>query len=266
MSSVTKDWNSEDSTNEGSKSTEAGPSEPKNLPKDEPFTYKSPTLSPDSWGYVSASSDDEDTTKSSKARGKQPAKPLKRVLRKIAPKLTGQANSGKRVRFDPIADPLDELQQFKDKGIGIFMVISRPLQGRFYQWSISLYNRTTQQWWTTEAFQAPFNGAYNPIWNTHENDPRSLPGYVVMNFLAHVRESSLNELMEIALRIQDSAEHGQGLDSQGYVTEYGHWLKYHNHCRYEHIDEIWQLMVQYHGDQQVDVSRGDSRQKRSHNT
>lgn len=274
-------WNSEDSTPDGSKSTEAGPSTPAVRLKERPFNYKSPIPSPDSWGYVTASSDEDDATSPSKSKGKQPAKPLKRVPKdkivkpveedepteKDEPTETGDSSakppkSGKRVRFDPIAGPLDDLQQFKDKGVGIFLVISRPAEGRFYQWSIALYNRAKEEWWTTEAFQPPSQGAYAPVWNTHENDPRSLPGYIVMYFLAHVRESSLEELMDIALRIQECAAHATGFDSQGYVTEYGHWLKFHDYCREEDMSEIWQLVYPYHGDQLKDVSRGNRRQKR----
>ncbi|KAH6997248.1 hypothetical protein EDB80DRAFT_814408 [Ilyonectria destructans] len=243
-SSSKGDWNSEDSTTDGSKSTEAGPSTTNVGPKEKPFNYKSPIPSPDSWGYVTASLDEDDATSPSKSKGKQPAKPLKRILKennakpveegeptekdeptKTANNSAKPSKSGKRARFDPIASPLDDLQQFKDKGVGIFMVISRPAKGRFYQWSIALYNRVKEEWWTTEAFQPPSQGAYAPVWNTHKNDPRSLPGYIVMHFLAHVRESSLENLMGIALRIQECAAHDTGLDSQGYVMHA--WLARH---------------------------------------
>ncbi|KAH6971667.1 hypothetical protein BKA56DRAFT_677754 [Ilyonectria sp. MPI-CAGE-AT-0026] len=232
-SSSKGDWNSEDP---------AGPSTTNVGPKKVTFDYTSPTPSPDSWGYVGASPDADDTTSPSKSKGKQPTKPLK---------------SGKRVRFDPIASPLDDLQQFKDKGVGIFLVVSRPSKGHFYQWSIALYNRVDETWMIIAAFQDPVQGAYIPVWITHSDDPRSLEGYVVMKLLAHVRGSSLNDLMYVALKIQERAERDTGLNSQGYVIEYGHWLRFRNYCTEQDMNAIWQLLHPYYGDQNEDIGHGN---------
>ncbi|KAH8694639.1 hypothetical protein BGZ61DRAFT_478225 [Ilyonectria robusta] len=251
-SSSKDDWNSEDPTTDGSKSTEAGPSNTNVGPKEISFVYTSPTPSPDSWGYVGASPDADDANSLSKSKGKQPAKRTEPANTSAKP-----PKSGKRVRFDPIANPLDDLQQFKDKGVGIFLVVSRPSKGHFYQWSIALYNRVDESWRIIEAFQDPIQGAYEPVWITHSDDPRSLEGYVVMQLLAHVRGSSLNDLMYVALKIQERAERDTGLNSQGYVTEYGHWLRFHNYCTEQDMNAIWQLLHPYYGDQNKDIGHGN---------
>lgn len=235
-SSSKGDWNSEDPTTDGSKSTVAGPSTANARAKKVTFEYTSPTPSPDSWGYVGASPDADDATSLSKSKGKQPAKPLN-------PTLT--------------SNPLDDLQQFKDKGVGIFLVVSRPFSGHFYQWSIALYNRIDGSWRIIEAFQDPVHGAYIPVWNTHSNDPRSLEGYVEMHLLAHVRGSSFNDLMYVALKIQERAGRDIGFNSQGYVTEYGHWLRFRNYCREQDMNAIWQLLRPYYGDQNEDIGHGN---------
>ncbi|KAK7414995.1 hypothetical protein QQX98_006228 [Neonectria punicea] len=160
---------------------------------------------------------------------------------------------GKQPARDPPEKDTDDAKKlhsllYKDKLTTVYVLIFKPPRGHWYQWSLGMVNGNTGQW---KLFEAVQDQADDPdpterqTWNYWEDDPRGWDGFVTMYHLTQTRVANLSDMQRMALMLQDVAR--PDLNSQGYVIEFGHRLREAGLCTAHELEEIWQLLHEYHG-------------------
>ncbi|KPM36282.1 hypothetical protein AK830_g10299 [Neonectria ditissima] len=192
---------------------------------DYPFVY----------GYVPVSGNESRLSRQIKGKGRA-AKPPREP-----PEQTPPANQPPRVLY-------------RDQGTAVYFLIFKPPRGHWYQWSLGLVNGNNQQWKLFEALQDQTDEqtpTERQTWNYWEADPRVWDGFVDMFLLTRTRVSNLGDMHRMALRLQEVAR--PDLNSQAYVIEFGHKLREANLCTHRELENIWQVLEEYHGRQDDDI-------------